>query len=404
MQRLPLRVLLALGALVALSLSLALPPLVSGAADTAWHGEYFANDQFAGQPALVRSDPELKFDWKLGSPAPVIPVDHFSARWTRSVYFTPGQWRFMVSVDDGVRLFVDGQKVMDQWRISAPITYTTGVSLTQGIHDLRLEYYDNTERAQVRLWWEAGPPLATTATPQAPDHAGSWLGHYFANRTLSGNQTFERADGIIYFDWGQAGPGGGLSGDNFSVRWNRVVDFPAGRYRFRVTAADGVRLWFDWAAIIDQWHDSAGQTYVVEKDVKAGKHELVLEYYQAGGSAQAKLTWEDASVDWVGNLSTCMRPNKSWIKVYRLAPNNQWEDLRPAGYGPLAADGSLKLFGLPIEGAYGWDGQPYKVELWVEGGLVRSEGDIFAGQPAFRMHPGQTLQTSWPCGANIPQS
>jgi hypothetical protein len=98
-----------------------------------------------------------------------------------------------------------------------------------------------------------------------------------------------------------------------------------------------------------------------------------------------------------------LRPWDSWIKVYRLGANNVWEDLKPEGYGPLAADGSLMLFGMPVSALYGWDGQPYKVELWEGGKLIRSEGDVFAGQKPLLLQPGGLVKTTWPCGANIPQ-
>jgi hypothetical protein len=403
MRRLPL-FLLRLSAFVAMALVLALPPATASAEDAAWRGEYFASQDLSGSPVLTRSDVDLNFDWGWDAPNPKLPADHFSVRWTRSVNFPAGQYRFNVSVDDGVRLYVDGQTVIDQWRITAPITYTSSISLTSGTHNVRVEYFENTERAQVHVWWDQNTvTTVNTGVWQPPDHPGAWQGKYYNNTDLSGDPSFQRDDAFIYFDWGTAGPGGGLGGQNYSVRWHRVIKLDGGNYQFKVTADDGVRVWLDWVPIINEWHDSAGQTYTVKKDIKSGDHELVVEYYQRGGTSEVKFEWQDTRVDWVGNLITCMQPSGSWIKVYRLAPNNVWEDLQPAGYGPMSQNGELKLFGLPISGLYGWDGQPYKVELWEDTHLVRTEGDVFAGQNALSLRPAQTIQTSWPCGANIPQ-
>ena len=375
---------------------------VEAATDPAWRGEYFATQNLAGDPVFARSDPNLKFNWGWSTPDPRLPADHFSIRWTRGVYFTPGQYRFSASVDDGVRVFVDGKVIIDQWRVTAPITYTSSISLAAGTHALRIEYYDNTERAQAQVWWDQDTIVETNAAVwQPPVHPGKWAGAYYANRSLSGSPAFLRNDGLIYFDWGTGGPGGGLGGENFSARWDRVVDFPAGRYQFRIYADDGVRLWFDWAAIIDEWHDSPGRTYTVTKDVTAGKHEIVVEYYQRGGPAQIKLEWQDTAVNWTGTLLTCSAPQKSWVKVYRLAPNNTWEDLRAAGWGPTAAGGEIRVYGLPVSTAYGWDGQPYKVELWEDGSLARTEGDVFAGQKVLALQPGGAIGTSWPCGTSL---
>ena len=245
------------------------------------------------------------------------------------------------------------------------------------------------------MWWEPDDGSATD-----PAHAGAWRGDYFDNPDLSGTPTFSRDDPAIYFDWGDAGPGGGVGGQGFSVRWTRPVFFPGGQVLFAVKPDDGVRLWFDWAAIIDQWHDSPGQTtYTVEKNVSNGVHTLVVEYYQGAGSASVRLTWQPNGSDWLANIHTCLPPQNSHIEVYRLAPNNQWEDLNPDGYTANTADGQLLIAGVPIDASYGWDGQPYRAELWVGGTLTRSEGDIFAGQPAFRIMPGQDAYTSWPCSA-----
>jgi hypothetical protein len=406
---LPLVRLARLGALVILALILAAPAspasaIAATATDPAWRGQYFANQDLSGNPAVVRSDANLAFNWGWGAPASGLPADHFSARWTRNVYFTQGQYRFSASVDDGIRVYVDGKTIIDQWRVTAPITYTSSIALDAGTHALRVEYFENTERAQIHVWWDQEWEIqVNSAIWQPPVHPGTWQGTYYKNRSLSGDPAFKRDDAFVYFDWGTAGPGGGLPGTEFSVRWYRVVDFPQGRYLFKVFADDGVRVWLDWKTIVDEWHDSPGQTYAVERDVQGGSHEMVVEYYQGIGGAQVKLEWQDANVDWIGNLSTCLRPWDSWIKVYRLGAHNVWEDLKSAGWGPIAKDGALTLFGLPVSALYGWNGQPYKVELWESGRLVRAEGDVFAGQKPLLLQPRGLVQTTWPCGANIPQ-
>ena len=363
-----------------------------------WRGEYFVNPDLNGKPALVRSEGDLNFDWGLGSPDPSIPVDHFSARWTRSLSLPAGRWRFHAMSDDGVRVVVDGVPIIDQWHTTAPVTYNSSVALSGGNHNLRVDYYDNTEKASVRVWWEPDDGSATD-----PAHAGAWWGDYFNNRDLSGTPIFGRNDPAVYFDWGEGGPGGGIGGQDFSVRWTRPVWFPSGRYLFKVKADDGVRLWLDGVALIDQWHDSGGQTtYTREMEVSEANHIVTVEYFQGGGPASVHVEWQPKTADWVGNLYTCLKEQDSWIKVYRLAPNNQWEDMNPDGYGPNAVGGQLTLFGVPVDATYSWDGQPYRVELWVKGKMVRSEGNIFAGQPELRIMPGADVRTSWPCGAALP--
>ena len=346
----------------------------------------------------MRSDANINFDWGLGSPDPSVPADRFSARWTRSVSLPAGRYRFHATSDDGVRVYVDGLPIIDRWKAQGSVVANSNVALSGGNHNLRVDYFDNTEKAAVRMWWEADDGSATD-----PDHTGAWRGAYFNNRDLSGTPVFERDDPAVYFDWGEGGPGGGIAGQDFSVRWLRKLFMPGGRYLFKVKADDGVRLWLDGVAIIDQWRDSGGQTtYTKEIEVSDANHIVTVDYYQGGGPASVHVEWQPKTADWIGNLHTCLKEQDSWIKVYRLAPNNQWEDMNPDGYGSNVAGGQLDLFGVPIDATYSWDGQPYRVELWVKGKMVRSEGNIHAGQPELRIMPGSDVRTSWPCGAELP--
>jgi hypothetical protein len=372
------------------------PPGRVAAADLTWRGEYFANPDLAGNPTFVRADRDINFDWGYGAPGPGIPVDHFSVRWSRTVSLAAGGWRFNTTVDDGVRLWVDGQLIIDQWHISAPETTSGGIVLGAGNHALRVEYYENTERAQVRVWWTPGSVTPTSTPAPKP-----WEGWYYDNVYFAGNPRYVRNDGAVYFDWGTGGPGGGIGGEGFAVRWSRWADFAQAPYLFSLTADDGVRFWLDDELLIDEWHDSSGQTYTRRVDMSAGGHSLRVDYYQGGGLALIKFGYQRADMSWVGNLYTCMRPQDSWVKVYRLTPDSQWEDLQPAGWGPISPTGEIKIDGLPIDPYYGSGGQPYKVELWVSGKTVRSEGDINRGQPTFRIAPSQDARTSWPCGAAV---
>jgi hypothetical protein len=345
----------------------------------------------------VRYDGDINFDWGVGSPDPSVPADHFSVRWTRPVSLSAGRWRFHATADDGVRLYVDGLPIIDQWHTTGSVTYNTSLALSGGNHYLRLDYYDNIEQARIHLWWEPDDGSATD-----PARAGAWRGDYYDNRDLSGTPVSSRDDAAVYFDWGEGGPGGGIGGQDFSVRWTRQAFFPGGDYLFEARADDGVRLWFDWALIIDEWHDSiADKTYELEKHVSEGTHTVVVEYYQGPGGALVHLAWQPMSVDWIGNIHTCLAQQNSWINVYRLAPNNQWEQIPTDDYGDNTG-GELSLWGVPIDASYGWDGQPYRVELWVGGRMAASDGNIFAGQPAFRIVPGQDAHTSWACGAGLP--
>jgi len=123
-----------------------------------------------------------------------------------------------------------------------------------------------------------------------------WRGEYFANKSLSGSPLMVRDDGtgFLPFDWGTGSPGSscGIPSDNFSVRWTRAVYFEAGTYRFSVTADDGVRFYVDGSLKLDKWFDQPATTHTVDVSLSAGSRTLRMEYYEGGGQAVAKLSWQ----------------------------------------------------------------------------------------------------------------
>jgi len=57
-------------------------------------------------------------------------------------------------VDDGVRLYVDGKLVIDEWE-SNPVTEFTGdIRLRAGNHAIKVEYYEFAYDARIKVWWE----------------------------------------------------------------------------------------------------------------------------------------------------------------------------------------------------------------------------------------------------------
>jgi hypothetical protein len=109
---------------------------------------------------LVRDDAQINFNWGGGSPAPgTINADGFSARWTRTLDFVAGTYRFTLTADDGVRLWVNNHLLIDAWRDQAATTYTGDIYVS-GSTPLKLEFYENGGAAVAQLAWvlNAGTP------------------------------------------------------------------------------------------------------------------------------------------------------------------------------------------------------------------------------------------------------
>jgi hypothetical protein len=246
-----------------------------------WKGVYWANTDLRGSPSLIRDDAIIDFDWGSGSPGQGIPDERFSARWTQSLHFVDGLYRFTVHVDDGVRLWVDDQLILDSWLNGSLRDLSVEHMLAgTGPHSLKVEYYDNIGLARVQLSWTKidGPTYS------------DWKGEYFVNTFLSGDPTLIRNDRDIRFDWEERAPAPNLPADNFAVRWTRQRQIEPGWYRFTFRADDGVRFYVDDERLLNEWHQTWGETYVVEVELP-WKPKLIVEFYEASGDARAHVEW-----------------------------------------------------------------------------------------------------------------
>jgi beta-glucosidase len=114
-------------------------------------GEYFNNQDLEGSPALTRTDRLVAFNWGEGSYAADGPVDNFSVRWTG--YFVPGtsdDYKLYTSADDGVRLFIDDEQVINDWQRHAEKLNSYTRHLEGGhAYRIRLEYFEAVGSASV---------------------------------------------------------------------------------------------------------------------------------------------------------------------------------------------------------------------------------------------------------------
>jgi uncharacterized repeat protein (TIGR01451 family) len=131
------------------------------------YAQYFDNMDLTGA-TTTRLDSTVNFNWSTGSPDPAIGADTFSARWTGAVQPLYSEvYTFFTYSDEGVRLWVDGQQIINNWTAHTLSTNSGSLALEAGrLYQLRLEYFENTGNAAVTLAW-ASTNQALQAIPRS---------------------------------------------------------------------------------------------------------------------------------------------------------------------------------------------------------------------------------------------
>ena len=254
-----------------------------------WRAEYYNNDALDGDPALVRNDGNLDFHhWGTGSPAPGIDATDFSVRWTRAFYVNEGQYVLLEENRGGAKVWVnswaDDRELIDDWSIGSRATRTGFFNArTTGWYMITVTYRKHTGEGRMRFKYIYGGAKEF------------FVGEYYNDTDLDdlyGVQYHETID----FHWGDGRPMSGMSRDNFSVRWLKIVDLDGGTYRFTADFDDGARVWVDDQLAIDIW-EQGGAHYgeTDERSYSDGWHAIIMEYYDAEGDAFAVLQWQQTS-------------------------------------------------------------------------------------------------------------
>ncbi|MHC5161638.1 MAG: glycoside hydrolase family 3 protein [Planctomycetota bacterium] len=132
-------------------------------------GEYYRGTDLQGEPVFTRIDSQINMDWGYASPTiaeqaqgiltpeQAMDVDNFSVRWTGQLLApVSGLYTLGISSDDGCRLYVDGEKIIDGWSKHGMQLFTGDISLEKGKrYDIIIEYYEGAHRAGIRFVWQS---------------------------------------------------------------------------------------------------------------------------------------------------------------------------------------------------------------------------------------------------------
>lgn len=106
---------------------------------------------------FTRTDKKVEFDWGEGTPGGGLGVDHYSIRWTGQIEPRySGEYTFYLTSDNGRRLWIDNQLVIDKWLNDWDIEYSGNITLTAGQkYDIKIEYYEDFGGANIRFRWSS---------------------------------------------------------------------------------------------------------------------------------------------------------------------------------------------------------------------------------------------------------
>ena len=180
-------------------------------------GVYYDNRDFTGA-TVSRGDPTVNFDWGAGAPAPGIGPNTFSVRWTGQVQAQVSQtYTFYTTSDDGVRLWVNGALIINNWTDHAPTENSGTIALTAGQrYDIRMEFYENGGGAVAKLSWSgASTPKAIIPQGQlyssSPTAFAAKINYQPAPSPVPAG--YLKDDGAVY----------GARGNGYTYGWNVVT-------------------------------------------------------------------------------------------------------------------------------------------------------------------------------------
>jgi peptidoglycan/xylan/chitin deacetylase (PgdA/CDA1 family) len=138
---------------------------------------YFANISLTGTPSKVQAETKIDNNWAANAPFAGFPADNFSVRWEGFVNVpVTGSYTFTMTGDDGIRLWVNNQLIIDKWIDQSATTYNIAVAMTQGDSvPIKMEYYEKGGSAVAKLAWTvptlSSQIIAFDACPIAPQTA-----------------------------------------------------------------------------------------------------------------------------------------------------------------------------------------------------------------------------------------
>lgn len=162
------------------------------------NAEYYNNQDLDESPVLKRIDKNVNFSWEGGKPADEIGEDNFSVRWTGYIKAPKsGVFTINVASDDGIRLWINDEEMIDDWKDHAIVTNGVEVNMVEGkLYKVKLEYYENGGGAVCILGWrlpDQDPLITAIETAKKSDAVILFVGNAYTIES----EGFDRKDLIL---------------------------------------------------------------------------------------------------------------------------------------------------------------------------------------------------------------
>lgn len=148
-----------------------------------WRVEFYNNSTLSGSPVFTFDTAFINFNWGDLPPAPGVPADYFTARMRTSAFFYAGLYRFTVTADDEVALYINGVAYLNTFGNPQPgKTLSVDVQLLQGFSTVQVDFRELAGLAYITVNWSYlkpdpyspyVPPIVGTPIPTGPTSATS---------------------------------------------------------------------------------------------------------------------------------------------------------------------------------------------------------------------------------------
>jgi murein DD-endopeptidase MepM/ murein hydrolase activator NlpD len=309
---------------------------VSSSNPSGWVAQYFNNTSLSGNPVSTEylgDGQNFSRNWGLGSPTNA-PSDNFSARMTTRRYLDPGLYKITTQSDDGVRVRIGGQQVIDRW-VDQPFMSNSGYFRSNGgTVSMEVDYFERGGGAALNFDIQRVQPfqVAVNETQQWKASIFNWdprVGSPPSVNFHEGGLSNPNAIGVINlgsntrsdgkqgisFDLGNGtfnNDGSLLPHDNFAVRAYTWADFDGSPYKFRARGDDGFQIlakqhgtnqWF-YITPQNSWEQAYGAHKEYTYTLPKGRYDVHFHQFEGAGNAYLDLSWEKVG----GSLSQPTTP------------------------------------------------------------------------------------------------